>query len=432
MTSLWLQLLLVALLIVVNAAFAGAEMALVTLREGQLQRLESESERGALIARLARDPSRSLATIQVGITLAGFLASAAAAVSLAAPIEELLDPLGAAAAPVSIVSVTIVLAYLTLVFGELAPKRVAMQNAEKWASRLARPLAGLSVLTRPIVWLLSHSTDVVVRVLGGDPDAARDEVTEEEIRELVALQPTFTDEQREIMDGAIEIAERPLAAILVPRRDVFVVDAEWSCDEALKRLAASGHSRAPVAPGRALDAACGVVHLRLLLGGGSAPVTDRTSSAAMLPESTRVLRALGHMQAEREQLAVVVDEHGGAAGIVTVEDMIEELVGEIYDETDRDISAVDHRSDGAMALPGSFPMHDLPNIGIEAPDGRYNTVAGLVLAELGHMPTQGEEVSVNGWRLTVDDLTGRTITRVLATREPNAEADPSDLPGDGA
>lgn len=422
MASIWFQLVLVALLIVFNAAFAGAEMALVSLREGQLQRLESTSEKGALVARLARDPSRFLATIQVGITLAGFLASAAAAVSLAAPIEQLLSPLGGAAAPLSVVAVTLVLAYLTLVFGELAPKRVAMQNAERWAMRLARPIGGLATLTRPIVWLLSRSTNVVVRLLGGDPNLQREEVTEEEIRDLVALQPTFTDEQREIMDGAIEIAERRLAAILVPRRHVFVVDANWSCEEALAQLAGSGHSRAPVAPGRALDATCGVVHLRLLLGGGDAPVTERMSTTQLLPEATRVLRALGHMQAEREQLAVVVDEHGGAAGIVTIEDMVEELVGEIYDETDRDIAAVIRRSDGSLVLPGSFPVHDLADIGIHVPSGRYTTVAGVILAELGHIPRLGEDVEVNGWRLIVDDMSGRSITRIVA-----AALDPSDV-----
>ena len=200
MGSIWFQLVLVGFLIVLNAAFAGAEMALVTLREGQLQRLEERSSRGALVARLARDPGRFLATIQVGITLAGFLASAAAAVSLAAPVEDLLEPIGGAAGPVSVVVVTLVLAYLTLVFGELAPKRVAMQNAETWALRLARPLAGLSVITRPIVWLLSMTSDVAVRLLGGDPSIQREEVTQDEIRDLVALQTTFTDTQRQIMD----------------------------------------------------------------------------------------------------------------------------------------------------------------------------------------------------------------------------------------
>ncbi len=216
------QLLLVGVLVLVNAAFAGTELALVSLREGQLQRLESESKRGALLARLARDPNRFLATIQVGITLAGFLASAAAAVSLAEPLQDPLSFLGKAAEPVSIVVVTLVLAYLTLVFGELTPKRLAMQRAEKWGLAAARPLAFVSTLTRPAVVLLSWSTDIAVRLLGGDPDAGRDEVTQEELRELVATQSLFTPQQRLIIDGAFEIAERSLQPVLRPRPDVFV------------------------------------------------------------------------------------------------------------------------------------------------------------------------------------------------------------------
>jgi len=269
------QLILVGFLVLLNAAFAGTELALVSLREGQLQRLEQESKRGAVLARLARDPNRFLATIQVGITLAGFLASAAAAVSLAEPLRGPLGFLGGAAEPASIIVVTMVLAYLTLVFGELTPKRIAMQHAEKWGLFAARPLAVMSVLTRPAVALLSWSTDMAVRVLGGDPNAGRDEVTQEELRDLVATQHRFTPHQRLIIDGAFEIAERTLQAVLRPRRDVFVLDAEAPADQALAALAASGHSRAPVADGSNLDHVVGIVHLRDMLGQVETGLTDQ-------------------------------------------------------------------------------------------------------------------------------------------------------------
>lgn len=177
------QLLLVALLIALNAAFAGTELALVSLRESQLKRLEAEGgARGALVARLARDPNQFLATIQVGITLAGFLASATAAVSLAEPLEEPLSFLGGAARPVSVIVVTLILAYLTLVLGELAPKRLAMQNGERWGLRAARPLALMARLTRPVIWVLSRSTDLVVRLVGGNPEARAAAMSDEEIR----------------------------------------------------------------------------------------------------------------------------------------------------------------------------------------------------------------------------------------------------------
>lgn len=414
MSSLWFQLVLVGFLIVLNACFAGAEMALVTLREGQLQRLEDASAKGALVAKLARDPGRFLATIQVGITLAGFLASAAAAVSLAAPVESLLEPIGSAAGPVSVIVVTLFLAYLTLVFGELAPKRVAIQNAEVWALRLARPMSWLTVITRPIVWLLSLSTNVAVRLLGGDPNKQREEITAQEIRDLVATQSFFSDEQRQILDGAFEIAERPLEAILVPRPDVFVIDSEWTCDEAINRLAESGHSRAPVAPKAQLDQATGVVHLRLLLGGGKALASTTARPLPVLPESALALPALGDLRAARAQMALIVDEHGGAAGIVTVEDLIEELVGEIYDETDPHVEGIEARSDGTMILPGRLAIHDLPDANITLPEGPYTTVAGLILDRLGNIPEVGDGVTVEDWTLTVAQMDGRAITEVRA------------------
>ncbi|MEP6298400.1 MAG: hemolysin family protein, partial [Ilumatobacter sp.] len=401
MSELWIQLGLVVVLVVINAAFAGTELAMVSLREGQLQRLEKHSATGALLARQARQPNQFLATIQIGITLAGFLASAAAAVSLAEPLEEPLGFLGGFAGPASIIVVTLLLSYMTLVFGELAPKRVAMQKAERWGLVMARPLAFLSKLTRPVVWLLSHSTDLAVRVMGGDPNVQREEVTEEELRDMVALQATFTPEQRQIIDGAFEIAERSLDEILVPRRDVFVIDASTSCRDALVQLAESGHSRAPVADGGSLDHVSGAVHLRQLLGREDAPVSTVVMDIPMFPESARALTTLREMQTLRVQLALVVDEHGGAAGIVTVEDLVEELVGEIYDETDPDLASVIWEDDGTIVLPGRFPIHDLPDIGVDLPDGDYATVAGLFLELLGRIPVAGDHATTAGWHLEV-------------------------------
>jgi putative hemolysin len=413
-SGLWLQLGLVVVLVLVNAAFSGTEMALVSLREGQLQQLEQRSSTGALVARLARDPNRFLATIQVGITLAGFLASAAAAVSLAEPLERRLDFLGGAARAVSIVVVTLLLSYVTLVIGELAPKRVAMQRAERWALLSARLLSAMAMLTRPVVWLLSRSTDVVVRIMGGDPSVTREEYTEAEIREIVGTQASFTAQQRLIIDGAIEISERTLAEVLRPRPDVFVLDAGQRVAEALPALAASGHSRAPVAHDGNLDEVVGLVHLRDLLGPGDRPVREVAGELAAFPETAGVLDVLHEMQVRRLQLALVVDEHGAAAGIVTIEDMLEELVGEIYDETDRDVVRVRSEPDGSLVLPGRFPVHDLEDVGVHGmPEGPYATVAGLVLDVLGRVPeAPGDRVTVAGRTIDVIAVDGRAITEV--------------------
>ena len=411
------QLLLVAVLVLANAAFAGSEMALVSLREGQLRRLETLGDSGLVLARLAREPNRFLATIQIGITLAGFLASAAAAVSLAEPLEGPLGFLGEAARPVAIIVVTLLLAYVTLVFGELAPKRVAMQRAERWGLLVARPLALLSGLTRPAVWILSHSTNLAVRVMGGDPKRQREEVSEEELRELVGGHRAFSPEQRAILFGAFEIGERTLAQVLRSRRDVVTLTAASTAADALEVLVASGHSRAPVADGGDLDHVVGVVHLRDVVGAGPAPVRERASAALFIPKSAQVLHTLREMQAARQQLAIVVDEHGGGAGIVTVEDLLEELVGEIYDETDRDVAGVEHEPDGSLVLTGSFPVHDLADLGVELPEGHYATVAGLVLVALGRIPEgPGDTVAVDGWTATVLAVDHRAITRIRLSR----------------
>jgi putative hemolysin len=420
------QIVLVLVLVLVNALFSGSEMALVSLRDSQIQRLDRQSRRGRVLARLTHDPNRFLATIQIGITLAGFLASAAAAVSLAEPLVEPLSFLGSAAQPVAIVIVTLLLTFVTLVIGELAPKRIAMQRAEGWALLVARPLDVLSMIARPAVWLLGVTTNLVVRLSGGDPNAQREEVTTEEIRDLVAAQQEFSAEQRTIISGAFEIADRILREILVPRRDVLTLSTGTPAHEALRQLIEGGHSRAPVVGPAGLDDVIGVVHLRDLVDAtGAVDVLCRPG--LFLPETLRVSDALRQLRGERQQMALVVDERGATDGIVTMEDLVEEIVGEIYDETDRDVQAVVREPEGTLLLPGSFPVHDLPDIGFDRPgneEGEYTTVAGMVLAALGHIPTApGEVVTLPEFTAEVVEVTGRAITRIRLRPRPLPETD---------
>ncbi|MEU9884846.1 hemolysin family protein [Sphaerisporangium sp. NPDC051011] len=417
MDGYWFQLVLVIVLVIINAIFAGSELALISLREGQLRRLEQKGAGGRALVRLARDPSQFLATIQLVITLSGFLASATAAVTLSEPLVPLLGFLGAAADPVAIVLVTIALTFLTLVFGELAPKRVAMQRAETWALVVARPLSLIATVSRPVVWALAKSTDLAVRLMGGDPSRHREEISSDEIRELVAAHRGFTPEQRLIISGAVEISERVLRKVLVPRRDVFTLDAEAPTAHAARLLAASGHSRAPVVRDGTLEGAVGIAHLRDLLTDES----GRTAAAVarpplLLPDSLPVSDALRRFKGERQQFALVIDEYGAVDGIVTLEDLLEEVVGEIYDETDDDVMEVHREADGSMLLPGAFPMHDLPDLDVhleDRPDGDYTTVAGLVLALLGRVPTApGERVALGGWQMTVVAIDRHAITRI--------------------
>ncbi|MGW3898394.1 hemolysin family protein [Micromonospora profundi] len=410
------QLVLVAVLILVNAALSGSEMALVTLREGQLRRLGRRTRTGERLVRLSRDPNRYLATIQLGITLAGFLASAAAAVSLAQPLVAPLGFLGAAARPAAIVVVTVALTFVTLVFGELAPKRLAMQRAERWALLSARPLDLLARVSRPAVWLLSWATDVVVRLAGGDPRASREEMTEDELREMLVSRRGLSAQQREILTGAFDIAGRTLREILVPRREVTTLPADLPAAEGVRRLAAAGRSRAPVTGPGGLDDVIGVVHIRDLVQSGVGTVQERGRPPLLLPVTLPVADALRQLRQEHQQLALVVDEHGGIDGMITLEDLLAEVVGELYDETDRDVQDVTPEPDGSLLVPGDFPLHDLPDLGVRLsfPLSReYTTVAGLVLARLGHLPrAPGETVRLPGLTIEVVEVADRAVRRV--------------------
>jgi putative hemolysin len=352
-------------------------------------------------------------------------------VSLAEPLEEPLGFLGGAARPASIIAVTLLLSYVTLVFGELAPKRVAMQRAERWGLVAARPLALLSSLTRPVVWLLSRSADIAVKLVGADPDQQREDVTEEELRDMVAVQPSFTPHQRTIISGAFEVADRRLNDVLRPRRDVTVLDATATCEQAIRTLIDAGYSRAPVATDGDLDEVVGVVHLRDLIAQGTT-AGEVARPPMFFPEAAKVLDALRQMQLGRQQLAVVIDEHGGGEGIVTVEDLLEEIVGEIYDESDRDILSVEREADGALVLPGRFPIHDLVDVDVSLPEGDYSTVAGLVLHQLGRIPEQpGDVVVIDGWEATVLAVEERALTKIrLRPVAGDAGDDQGGEPGD--
>ncbi|HVD14852.1 MAG TPA: hemolysin family protein [Actinomycetota bacterium] len=410
MGGIWFQIGLVLVLVLVNAVFAGSEVALISLREGQLRRLDEQGGRGRLVARLARDPNQFLSTIQIGITLAGFLASAAAAVTLAGPLVPLLGFLGGAAEAAAIVLVTAVLTYVTLVVGELAPKRIALQRPEQWATRAARPLIVITAATRPVVWLLSRSTDLLVRLAGGDPGVQRQAVTEGEVRDLVATQAAFDPYQRTLLLGAFEIAERRLRDVLVPRRDMVALPADAPVAEGVRMLVATTHGRAPVYRGD-IDEIVGVANLVDLVD-ADGQIGQHVRPALALPESLRVLEGLRRLQAKRQTLAIVINEYGGTEGIVTVEDLLEELVGEIYDEFDADSAQVRTEPDGSVVLPGSFPMHDLVDLGISLPEGPYTTVAGLALQRFGRIPSVGETVVVDGWRAEVLAVQRRAITKL--------------------
>ena len=232
---------------------------------------------------------------------------------------------------------------------------------------------------------------------------------------MVAGHVTFTPEQRAIINGTFEVAGRTLEQVLVPRRDVCVLDRGCTCEQALGLLAEAGHTRAPVAPDRKLDDVVGMVRIHQLIGQGARPIADVMTDVPTFPGSSHVLTTLRELQQRRVQMALVVNEHGGVDGIVTVEDLVEELVGEIYEETDRDLAEVRHEPDGTIVVRGRFPVHDLVDLHVVAPNGDYATVAGLLLDRLGRLGLVGDTVVIDGVRYEVRGVHARAITEVAIT-----------------
>lgn len=427
MSTVLSNIALVLVFILIGGAFAAAEIALVSLREGQIRSLAERGRRGWRVQKLASDPNRFLAAVQIGVTLAGFLSAAFGAATLAGELAPPLARLGLSpglADALALVAVTLIISYFSLVLGELAPKRLALQRAESVATVFAGPLDVIATASRPVIWLLSRSTDLVVRMLGGDPQAAREGITEEELRGLVAAHESLTKDERKLIDEVFAAGERQVREVMVPRTEVDFLDASLSIGRAAKLAVESTHSRFPVVNG-SNDDVIGFAHIRDLVTAASPRRASRVGEVArgvkMLPSSKRVLVALSEMRREGHHLAIVVDEYGGTAGIVTLEDLIEEVIGDIRDEYDPAATEARRLRGGDVEVDGLLNLSEFEEkTAIPLPDGPYETVAGYLMAALGHVPRVGESVEVDGHRLVVTALDGRRVSRVRVTARPAA------------
>ncbi len=422
---MFISLLIVFVLIIVNGLFSGTEMALVKLRESQIEKLEKKSKSGRGVAELARDPNRFLATIQIGITLAGFLASAVAAVGISNPIGNfvgnIFQSLESLATFSALIIVTLVLSYFTLVFGELVPKRIAMRQPEKWVTVTAPPLLLLNKLFSPAVLWLSHSTDFVMKLLGFNPGDNNEEINQQELRDMVLAHHAITEDHRNIMRGAFEVSERRLGKVVSPRQTVFWLKNTLTCGQALTALNETEFSRAPVCSEDNLDSIVGIVHLRdLLKARKNMLVKNVMREVSFYPETSEVLPTMRTMQKNRVNLAVVVDEYGSISGIVTLEDLLEEIVGEIYDDYDRPVKRFQTLSSGKLVLPGTFPIYDLPEVGITVEDGPYATLAGFLLDQINEIPKKaGITLHYQDFLFTIKKITHRRIEEVSVEKLPD-------------
>ncbi len=435
MTGTLASAAIVLALIIIEALFVASEIALVSLRDSQVRGIAQRSgRRGAAVAKLVSDPNRFLAVVQIGVTLTALLSSAYGAVTLSDTAKKaLIGHVGMSdglAGILGVIGVTLIISYVTLVIGELAPKRLALQRAEGAALLVGPFLDRMARVSRPVIWLLSLSTNVVVRLLGGDPNTSREAITAEEVRALVAGNTEIAPDERDLIEEVFAAGERQLREVLVPRTEVEFLDAATPLFKAAQIAAGSPHSRYPVYR-ESHDDVVGFVHVRDLLdpqhSGRATPVGEVIRPVLYLPASKRVLAVLSEMRREGHHLAIVVDEYGGTAGIVTLEDLVEELIGDIRDEYDVEDSQARRLHGGALEVDGLLNIDDFADeTGVELPEGPYETVAGYLMAVLGHLPQVGETIVVSGHRLSVTEVDGRRVARVRVTPPPVPEPEHDD------
>jgi putative hemolysin len=416
---------LVLLFILIGGIFNIAEISLISLREGQIRALEERgTKRATRAAHLAADPNRFLASVQVGVTCMGFLSAAFGADTLAKKLSPVFVGWGmdsGVADTLALVLLTLLISYISLVLGELTPKRIGLQRAESIALTAAPLVDVISRVLRPVIWLLSVSTNLMVRLLGGDPKAGRNAMSSEELRGLVASNTELGSDERQLIGEVFAAGERQLREVMVPRTEVTFLDASRSVPEVRDEVRAYPHSRYPVVDG-SYDLVVGFVHVRdLYRADAVGSVRDIARPVKLLPATKRVLPSMSEMRHEGHHMAIVVDEYGGTAGIVTLEDLVEEVIGEIRDEYDsQELSTTRRLAGGSIEVDGLLNLGDFEEeTGVELPEGPYETVAGYVVSELGRLPVVGDRITTeNGYLLEVARLDGRRVDRVRVTVRP--------------
>jgi putative hemolysin len=424
--TLVLETAFIVLLILLNGFFAGSEVAVISLRRSRVQELaEGGDGRALTIQRLKDDPDRFLATIQIGITLVGTLASAVGGALAVKAAHPLLDRLPSGGLRISgelaaLGIVVLAITYLTVVFGELVPKSIALRHAERVALGAARPLAVLArwfaFLARPLI----ASSRLILSPFGVPTRETGSFVSEEEIKLMVQEgkeKGIFDQTEQELIHSVFEFSEASVREVMIPRPRIDAIELDTPWDQALKFIVETGHSRYPVYR-KSLDDICGVLYykdlLRLLVESRQASLSAIMHPAYFIPETMRVSQLLKELQRRRMSMAIVVDEHGGVDGLVTIEDLIEEIVGEIHDEYDTATRPVERLSDGSLIIDASMSIKDLQDeYGLPFPESpEYETLAGFMLSQLQRMPKGGDIITYQGTKLTVVDMEGRRIARI--------------------
>lgn len=431
------ELLVILLLVVLNGLFVAAEIALVTIRRSRVDQLIDEGDRRAIrVRRLIEDPGRFLAVIQLGITFVGFLASAFAAISLARALASAFDRLGLGAdlaTGLALVLVTLFLSLFTIVFGELVPKSLALAHPDRVALVVAGPVDLLGRLFGPVVGVLAGITRSVVRPFGIEvTKEAR--ISAEELKLIVERggeQGILEAEEEQMIHAVIELGDRRLHEVMVPRPDIVALPAEATIDEAVEVIVREGHSRIPVYE-ESIDEVIGILYAKDLLpilkdGAERPPLRSILRTPVFVPESMPIDDLLHELQRRKVHLAIVLDEYGGTAGLVTIEDLLEEIVGEIQDEYDVEeplvvrLSPDEARMDGRVSIEELEETFDV-ELDLEDRD-EYDTLGGLIFHRLGELPEPGDRIVVGPLTMTVESTDGRRVGKVLVVRTAKEEPD---------
>jgi len=431
-----MELILLLTLILLNGVFAMSEIALIAARKARLQKLAAEGDAGAAAAlRLGEAPTKFLSTIQIGITSIGVLNGIVGEAAFARPFGEWLNSLGVPvgwSGPLATALVVVIVTYLTIVLGELAPKRLGQIGAEAVARRVARPMEWLAAVSRPAVRLLSGSTDMVLRLFGVKPGSVPT-VTQEEINALLeegSDAGVIEHQEHAMVRNVFRLDDRQIASLMVPRGEVMCLDATQPLEENLRRIEEEAHTRYPVVRGGLHDIV-GVVNARQLLlqalRGEKPDLGSGLEPAAFMPETLTGMELLENFRATGAELAFVIDEYGEVLGIVTPQDVMEAITGEFKPQRLEDAWAL-QREDGSWLLDGLIPVPELKDrleldMVPEEEKQRYHTLAGMLILLLGRLPHTGDRVQWDGWDFEIVDIDGKRIDKVLATREASVQGE---------
>ena len=412
-------------LIGLGAFFVAAEIALISLRDSQVKQISLRGKRGAKVAFLTKNPNRFLAAVQIGVTLCGFLSAALGAEQLGKYVIPELVAAGISqnsSEIISLVGITLVIAYISLVFGELVPKRVALFKAEPIALASSTIIDLVAKLFAPIIWLLSHSTNLIVRIFGIDAKTIKEQISEAELMDLLSGHSDLTEEERDIVEEVFNASDRMIHEVMVPRTEVDFLDASLPISQARKIAVDLAHSRYPVIRGTS-DEVIGFLHVRDLLNpkldDSEITIIELVRSIQFLPGTKGVLPALTEMRSKRQHIAIVLDEYGGTDGIVTLENLVECLIGEIHDEYDSHEGDVEIQPrTGDIEIDGLISLEELQETaGITLPEGPYETVSGFIMHFLGRIAVEHDVIRVNGARFTILSMNGKRVGQILIARD---------------